>query len=96
MVSAVESIGLRGGCPIGTLAADLADTDETARTMLSAAFGVWCEQIRSALARLRERDLLEPGADLDRLAVGTLAAMHQARLKVRASLGDATLVAAAT
>jgi TetR/AcrR family transcriptional regulator, transcriptional repressor for nem operon len=76
IVNAAEVVGLRGGCPIGTLAADLADTDDTARTMLSAAFSIWCEKIRSALSRLREQNLLEPGADLDVLTVRTLAAVQ--------------------
>ena len=35
MVAVVEQQGARGGCPIGTLAAALADTDESFRTALA-------------------------------------------------------------
>src|SRR5579864_7186701 len=53
MVSIQEEQGMRGGCPIGTLAAALADTDETAREALSAAFATWSGHIAAALRRLQ-------------------------------------------
>ena len=48
MVAIVEDHGARGGCPIGTLAAALSDTDEGLRTSLSEAFQAWSDAIRGA------------------------------------------------
>jgi AcrR family transcriptional regulator len=76
MAGALEMQSMRGGCPIGTLAAALADTDETARGMLSEAFQTWGEHIRAALDRLRERGLLRPEVDINVLTVTTLAAVQ--------------------
>jgi hypothetical protein len=49
----VAEQGVSGGCPLGTLAAELSDSDEALRTSLGDAFGAWREAIRGALARLR-------------------------------------------
>lgn len=76
MVTIVEQHGARGGCPIGTLAAALADTDERFRLALSEAFGNWREAIGDALARLRDNRLLAPDADLEMLTTTTLAAIQ--------------------
>lgn len=76
MVAGVERRRARGGCPIGTLAAALADTDEPLRELLSDAFLAWREAIRGALVRLRENQLLAPDADLDALTTMTLAAIE--------------------
>jgi AcrR family transcriptional regulator len=76
MVEAFEGRGSRGGCPIGTLAAALADTDEPLRKQLSDAFTTWRNAISGALARLRDNGLLPPGADLERLTTSTLAAIE--------------------
>jgi hypothetical protein len=40
-----QAEGVRGGCPIGTLAAALADTDETFRISLIDAVDAWLEAI---------------------------------------------------
>jgi TetR/AcrR family transcriptional repressor of nem operon len=76
IVAAVERHGARGGCPIGTLAAALADTDEQLRTALSDAFDTWRAAISSALARLRDKQLLASDADLEALTTTTLAAIQ--------------------
>ena len=46
MVTSVEQRGGRGGCPIGTLAAALADTDEALRVSLNESFRAWSDAIR--------------------------------------------------
>jgi len=76
MVTLVEEHGGRGGCPIGTLAAALADTDEPLRISLNAAFEAWSNAIRDALARLRENGLLAAEVDLERLTTIMLAAIE--------------------
>ncbi|MBV9807960.1 MAG: TetR/AcrR family transcriptional regulator [Solirubrobacterales bacterium] len=76
MVAIVEDQGAHGGCPIGTLAAALSDTDERLRTSLSEAFQAWSDAIRGALLRLRDNGLISTGADLDALTTITLSAIQ--------------------
>jgi AcrR family transcriptional regulator len=76
MVAIVEEHDARGGCPIGTLAAALSDTDDGLRTSLSEAFRAWSDAIRGALMRLRDNRLLAADADLDALTTITLAAIQ--------------------
>jgi len=72
----IEEHGARGGCPIGTLAAVLPDTDAEIRVTLSEAFVVWRAAIRRALLRLRANGLIAAQADLDSLATITLSAIQ--------------------
>ena len=76
MVSLMEAQGMRGGCPVGTLAAALADTDDRSRERLANAFRIWEEYIGGALRRLLDNGLLRPDADLDVLTTRTLAAVQ--------------------
>jgi TetR/AcrR family transcriptional repressor of nem operon len=85
MVSGVEQRGGRGGCPIGTLAAALADTDEALRVSLNEAFQAWSDAIRAALARLRDNELIAAEADLDRLTTIMLSAIEGGLLLAKAS-----------
>ena len=86
--------GARGGCPIGTLAAALADTDERFRTALNDAFESWRAAIGGALARLRENHLLAADADLEALTTTTLAAIQGGLLLAKTSRDSAQLRAA--
>ena len=85
MVAIMEEDGARGGCPIGTLASALADTDEELRTSLSEAFRAWSDAIRGALLRLRERGLIAADADLDALTTITLSAIQGGLLLTKTS-----------
>jgi TetR/AcrR family transcriptional regulator, transcriptional repressor for nem operon len=85
MVAIVEEHGSRGGCPIGTLAAALADTDEAARGLLSDAFRAWRGAIRGALVSLRDNGLLSADADLDALTTITLSAIQGGLLLAKTS-----------
>jgi AcrR family transcriptional regulator len=76
IVAGIEQRHSRGGCPIGTLAASLADTDETARQRLEKAFRDWGEAIGAALTRLRDNGLLPRDADLPALTTATLASLQ--------------------
>ena len=51
IVSYPSRRGWRGGCPIGSLASELADTDEPARLALTAGFARWQTAIRDGLAQ---------------------------------------------
>ena len=94
MVAMVARQGARGGCPIGTLAAALADTDERFRAALSDAFTTWRAAIGGALARLRDKRLLAPDADLEALSTTTLAAIQGGLLLAKTSRDSSQLQAA--
>jgi AcrR family transcriptional regulator len=65
-----------GGCPIGGLASELAETDEQARTELAAGFDRWEAPLRKGLLEMRARGKLRRGADPAQLATATLAAIQ--------------------
>ena len=65
-----------GGCPIGSIAAELADNDPRARADLVDSFERWEAPIRAGLARMRERGDLRPDTDTDALALALLAALQ--------------------
>lgn len=65
-----------GGCPIGSLASELADTDESAREALVAGFARWETAIRIGLAAMRDRGQLRADANPAQLALATLAALQ--------------------
>ena len=94
MVAMVEARGARGGCPIGTLAAALSDTDERFRIPLSEAFDRWRQAIAGALTRLQERRLLASDADLEALTTTTLAAIQGGLLLAKTSRDSTQLKAA--
>lgn len=65
-----------GGCPIGSIAAELADNDPHARADLVESFERWEAPIRAGLARMRDRGDLRPDTDTDALALALLAALQ--------------------
>jgi AcrR family transcriptional regulator len=65
-----------GGCPIGGLAGQLAETDEQARHALAQGFDRWQEPLRRGLETMRSRGKLRRDADPARLATATLAAIE--------------------
>lgn len=66
----------RGGCPIGSLASELADLDEAARQTLCAGFERWETAIRDGLTTMRDRGELQADADPGELALATLTALQ--------------------
>jgi TetR/AcrR family transcriptional repressor of nem operon len=65
-----------GGCPIGSIAAEIADDDPHARADLAAGFERWEAPIRAGLGRMRARGDLRPDTDTDALALALLAALQ--------------------
>ena len=65
-----------GGCPIGSLAGELAETDEYARAALAAGYDRWEAPIRAGLEQMRAAGKLRPAADPSRLATATLASIQ--------------------
>lgn len=64
------------GCPLGTLAAELATTDDTARRLLADAFSEWEHRLRDTLITMRDRALLRPDTNIDELAIATIASLQ--------------------
>ncbi|MEU4526051.1 helix-turn-helix domain-containing protein [Amycolatopsis sp. NPDC024027] len=65
-----------GGCPIGSIAAELADNDPCARQDLVDSFERWEAPIRAGLARMRSRGDLRTDTDTDALALALLTALQ--------------------
>ena len=65
-----------GGCPIGSLAGELAETDEQARKELAAGFDRWEAPLREGLRQMQANGKLRRSADPARLATATLAAIQ--------------------
>jgi AcrR family transcriptional regulator len=66
----------RGGCPLGSLAGQLAETDPRARALLASGFGQWQAAIGDGLRRLHDAGHLPDGTDPDALAVTLLATLQ--------------------
>jgi TetR/AcrR family transcriptional regulator, transcriptional repressor for nem operon len=65
-----------GGCPVGSLVGQLAETDERARLELAASFDRWEEHLRDGLSSMQAKGKLARGADPGELATATLAAVQ--------------------
>ena len=66
----------RGGCPIGALVGQLAESDDRARVALADSFARWEVKLRDGLRSMQEQRKLKRTADPDRLATATLAAIQ--------------------
>lgn len=64
------------GCPLGSLASELANDSEAARKRLAAAFAIWSDYIEQGLTKMRERGVLSPLANPHELAVALLSAVQ--------------------
>jgi AcrR family transcriptional regulator len=76
LVDVMRGHGCTGGCPIGSLASELSDTDPLARARLSRAFAQWEGLIRDGLAAIVARGELPTSLDVNRLAVAMLAGVQ--------------------
>ena len=64
------------GCPLGSLASELADQDEAARAAIAMHFRSWEALLAAGLERMRETGVLRAEADPDKLATGMMAALQ--------------------
>jgi len=65
-----------GGCPIGSIAAEIADDDPDARADLVDSFEQWEAPLRDGLGAMRAAGVLRADTDSDRLALALLAALQ--------------------
>lgn len=66
----------RGGCPIGSLVSQLAESDTHARCALAASLERWEDHLRDGLRSMQRSGTLDPNADPEALATATLAAIQ--------------------
>src|SRR5690242_6963350 len=65
-----------GGCPIGSLASELADQDEVARLTLVDSFDQWERYLLEGFTHMRERGDLRPDANPAELAVAVMTSLQ--------------------
>src|SRR5438128_6497669 len=96
----------RGGCPIGSLAGQLAESDPKARAAIAAGLDRWEAHISEGLTRMKTRGKLRKDADPAALATATMACIqggllltqvrrdpHQLRIALNAARGNLGLAA---
>jgi AcrR family transcriptional regulator len=76
LVDCQRQLHCRGGCPIGTLGAEIAETDSVARAAVARGFRRWEGRIREGLAAMHARGDLPARVDPGALALATLAALQ--------------------
>jgi TetR/AcrR family transcriptional repressor of nem operon len=85
VVSVNHDLGGGYGCPLGSLASELAEHSETARRELAAAFDSWRDSFARGLERMRTAGELDPDSDTNALATGLLAALQGGLLLAQAA-----------
>ena len=65
-----------GGCPVGSLASELADSDEATRDDLASAFARWESYLVAGFSAMRERGRLRAQANPRDLATAVIAALE--------------------
>lgn len=75
--------GCVGGCPIGSMAAEMADRDSELRRELDALMRIWEERLTVGLARMQERGELRHDADPEGLAAFTVAVQQGGILRAK-------------
>lgn len=66
----------RGGCPIGSLAGQLAECDPVARLAIADGLGRWQDHLAAGLERLKDTGELRDGADPATLATAVMASLQ--------------------
>jgi TetR/AcrR family transcriptional repressor of nem operon len=75
-VTIQEQLKYEGGCPLGSLGGELAETDADARHEVERGFARWEEAIRDGLRAMCARGDLRRSADPDALALALLTALE--------------------
>ncbi|HEU0041637.1 MAG TPA: TetR/AcrR family transcriptional regulator [Jiangellaceae bacterium] len=82
------------GCPLGSLANEVADQDSIARQKLHDLFSAWHELFEDLLRRFQKEGVIPQEADVSQLAMGLLAAVQGGYLLAQTSR-DVTPMASA-
>jgi TetR/AcrR family transcriptional regulator, transcriptional repressor for nem operon len=90
LIAGFEQMGMPG-CPIGTLAAEVAGRNEDARRQAAAGFDAWERLLAEALERMRQHGELRADASPAGLATGLLASIEGGMLLSQARKDMASL-----
>jgi hypothetical protein len=69
VIAQAKSSNGKGGCPLGSLAGQLAETDPRARALIAAGFGQWSAAISDGLRKLQATGRLPADIDADDFAI---------------------------
>jgi len=94
MVDLVRALGCVGGCPIGSMANELSESDPVARARLARSFAQWENMIHDGLVTIVARGELPEGTDVDRIALAMLAGIQGGLLLSQVRRDTAPLEAA--
>jgi TetR/AcrR family transcriptional repressor of nem operon len=83
-----------GGCPLGSLVAQLAESDEQVRDALAASLARWRAHLSGGLRLMQGRGELARSADPDALATATIATIEGGLLLTQASRDPGQLAVA--
>jgi TetR/AcrR family transcriptional regulator, transcriptional repressor for nem operon len=75
VVELTRKTNCAGGCPLGSLASELAETPRT-RTALAENFAKWASYFETAFAKMQTRVGKKPGSDLKELSEAMLASVQ--------------------
>lgn len=76
MLGQQEGRAFLGGCPLGSIVAEVGDRDHRLRAIAAGAFRRWEDALASGLRGLRDRGELRDDADPGRLALETMASIQ--------------------
>jgi TetR/AcrR family transcriptional regulator, transcriptional repressor for nem operon len=76
VITAARRTKARGGCQLGSLVGQLAESDPEARALIAAGFDQWAAAIADGLRSLHADGKLPPGIDPDDLAITLLATLE--------------------
>jgi AcrR family transcriptional regulator len=80
-----------GGCPIGSLASELAHQSEQARALLVTGFKEWEDRLAEGFARMQQKGELRRSAVPRKLAIGVLCAIQGGLLLAKTSRSEGPL-----
>ena len=76
VITAAKLTEAKGGCPLGSLGGQLAESDPEARSLIAAGFERWTAEISEGLRSLQAGGQLPSGIDPDDLATTVLATLQ--------------------
>ncbi|WP_407342772.1 TetR/AcrR family transcriptional regulator [Pengzhenrongella phosphoraccumulans] len=94
IVAGMRERGCVGGCPMGSLASELAEHSETDREVLARGFHDWHGHLARSLTAMRDSGELRSSADPDALATAVLAAVQGGLLLAQTARSTKPLEAA--
>lgn len=94
MVGLVRGLGCVGGCPLGSMANELSESDPVARARLARSFAQWENIIHDSLVTIAARGELAAGTDINRIALALLAGIQGGLLLSQVRRDTAPLEAA--